>query len=84
MKKVNLDEWLKMSEKDRGENYKYLTDHEKFQVRTCYTIPKGETIEPEIKMSEEELRKKQEEAYKILVEHGILTQEQANKALAKK
>lgn len=84
-KKITLDEWLKMSEKDKGKNYRYLSDHEKFIVRTQHTpLGLGEVGEPSFEMTVEERRKKTEEAFSLLVKYGHLTQEQADKALAKK
>lgn len=83
-KKVTLDEWLKMSEKDKGINYKYLTDHEKFLVRVHYTPMNGYTVKKGTEITEDERIKKTEEAFSLLVKYGHLTQEQADKALAKK
>lgn len=81
MKRVTLDEWLKMSQQDRIENYKYLNDHERWQVRTCYEIPGGVTGDS-FGLSNEERIRARKESLEILVELGRLTQEQADGLIA--
>ena len=81
MKKVTIDEWLKMSEKERGENYRYLTDHEKFKVRTLYTIPKGKDTGYQ-EVSDEERIRVRKEWTELLVELGEMTREEADELMA--
>lgn len=43
MSRLSLEEFNKLPEKEKGDRYKELSDHDKFLVRIS-TIPSGETI----------------------------------------
>lgn len=74
-----------MNEHDKGVNYKYLTDHEKFIVRTQHmslTVSKVEHSET-FGITEED-RQALKELFDMLVGQGVFTREETDEALAKK